>query len=115
MNTCKVKSSEKIIMATKKWKFLRTRPDRGNGCCHGNRVFEIKLKSKSLNRFSFTDNSRRHQQDPCAFLMNIVYRSKNVLLLAGQMTLHREKTRHFCALNLDMAEKFNFCDYVVKN
>ena len=28
---------------------------RGNGCCHGNRIFEVTLKSKSVNRFSFTD------------------------------------------------------------
>ena len=87
MNTCEVKSSVKIIMATKKWKCLRARPDRGNGCCHGNRVFEIKLKSKSLNRFSFTDNSRRHQQDHCAFLMNIVYRSKKFVKLWNIITL----------------------------
>ena len=87
MNTCEVKSSVKIIMATKKWKCLRARPDRGNGCCHGNRVFEIKLKSKSLKRFSFTDNSRRHQQDHCAFLMNIVYRSKKFVKLWNIITL----------------------------
>ena len=60
VNTCEFKSIVKIIMATKKWKYLRPRPNRGNGCCHGNRVFEITLELKSLR----------------AFLMIIVYRSK---------------------------------------